>query len=205
MPIEILLVLNLAALVWLGVEVRSLRLSLRRRKVVSATSSAPPERSQPSTGAPAPQETKAPLTAAVRHKPEDEAVARKTLALARQGVAFAQCSLGKLYQRGLGLSLDLQQAVYWYQAASRQGNSEAQFLLGLCRLEGKGIEKDDHEAESLFRGSAAKGWAEAQYRLAGILSSPGRSPSDREESRLWLGKAAQQGHLEARRKLAEIK
>ena len=205
MPIEILLFLNFAALVWLGVEVRTMRISLRRRKFGPATSSAPPELSPTSPHDPGPPFPKALPTTAVRHKPEDEAVARKTLALARQGVAFAQCSLGKLYQRGLGLSQDLQQAVYWYQAASRQGNSEAQFLLGLCRLEGKGIEKDDHEAESLFRGSAAKGWAEAQYRLAGILSSPGRSPSDREESRLWLGKAAQQGHLEARRKLAEIK
>ena len=205
MQIEILLFLIFAALIWLGVEVRSLRLSLRRRQVASTNSSAPSERSPMSTHGPAPHLPKALPAAAVRHRAEDEAVARKTLALARQGVAFAQCSLGKLYQRGVGLSQDLEQAVYWYQAASQQGNSEAQFLLGLCRQEGKGVEKDDHEAESLFRGSATRGWAEAQYRLAGILSAPGRSLSDREESRLWLAKAAQQGHLDARRKLADVK
>jgi len=205
MQTEILLFLNFAALVWLGVEVRTLRMGLRRRKAAPATSSAPSELIPATTQRPAPHVPKVPPAAAVRHQAEDEAVARKTLALARQGVAFAQCSLGKLYQRGLGLTQDPEQAVYWYQAASRQGHSEAQFLLGLCRQEGRGIEKDRHEAESLFRGSAAKGWVEAQYRLAGILSSPGRSPSDREEAQLWLGKAAQQGHLGARHKLADIK
>lgn len=205
MQIEILLLLNFAALVWLGVEVRGLRLSLRRRKVLSAISSPPPNRPPMSTHGPAPHEPKALPAAAVRHRAEDEAVARKTLALARKGVAFAQCSLGKLYERGFGLSQDLGQAVYWYEAASRQGHAEAQFLLGLCRQEGKGVDKDDHEAESLFRGSATRGWAEAQYRLAGILSAPGRSLSNREESRLWLAKAAQQGHLDARRKLADVK
>lgn len=207
MRLEILSLLNLAALVWLALEVRALRTAFQRKRPKLSTAvgsvglrqdieSQPPLKE--SVALPA-KPTPIPVK---RYTSEDEAMARKTLALARKGVAFAQCSLGKLYQRGLGLPHDLGQAVYWYEAASRQGHSEAQFLLGLCRQEGKGVPLDEHEAETLLRCSAAGGWAEAQYRLAQILGVPVRSVSDREESLYWLEKAAQQGHLEARRRLA---
>lgn len=206
MKLQILAVLNLAVLVWLALEVRALRMTIRRKKaklsaaVVFADPPAEPGQ-QPSSDEPIAVPARVIPGPVKSYTLEDEAVARKTLALARKGVAFAQCSIGKLYERGFGLSQDLGQAVYWYEAASRQHHAEAQFLLGLCRQEGKGIQADEHEAEGLFRRSAAGGWAEAQYRLALILDLPVRSVSDRKESRFWLEKAAQQGHLEARRRL----
>lgn len=133
---------------------------------------------------------------------EDGRVARKIRALAGRGVSHAQCTLGKLYHRGAGVSLDLHQASYWYEAAARQGHAEAQCLLGLCRLGGIGVPPDLYEAETLFRQSAAAGWAEAQYQLACLLGCPDRKDLERAEAVLWLEKAAQQGHRQARLELA---
>lgn len=133
---------------------------------------------------------------------KDERVAREVRALAGGGASHAQCTLGKLYQNGAGVPLDLHQASYWYELATRQGHAEAQCLLGLCRLGGIGVPPDLHQAETLFRQSSAAGWAEAQYQLACLLGLPGRKDMERAEAVSWMEKAAQQGHRQARLKLA---
>jgi hypothetical protein len=133
---------------------------------------------------------------------KDERVAREVRALARGGASHAQCTLGKLYQRGSGVPFDLHQASYWYELAARQGHAEAQCLLGLCRLGGIGVPHDLYEAETLFRQSSAAGWAEAQYQLACLLGLTGRNNMERAEAVLWFEKAAQQGHRQARLELA---
>ncbi|NBS14856.1 MAG: sel1 repeat family protein [Verrucomicrobia bacterium] len=201
---EFLWVLNLAVLLWLVFEVRTLRKVLRKGVFQPFSSPVNPT-DAPMEKSPDPVEMmpEPPLPMTPISK-EDEAIARKTLSLARQGVASAQCSLGKLYQKGLGLSPDPVQAAYWYEAASRQGHAEALFLLGQCRLEGNGVGEDEHEAESLFRRSAAAGWAESQFRLSQLLAGPGRSEKELAEARRWLDKAAQQGHLGARRVWADL-
>lgn len=43
-----------------------------------------------------------------------------------KGVARAQCNLGQLHERGVGVPLDLARAVEWYQKAVDQGYSRAQ-------------------------------------------------------------------------------
>lgn len=44
---------------------------------------------------------------------------------AERGYKGAQYSLGKLYEDGLGVSMDKKKALYWYKKASNQGHSEA--------------------------------------------------------------------------------
>jgi hypothetical protein len=156
-----------------------------------------------------PQQAKLPVLWAGMEDPppgtfsgKDEGLARKVRASATGGASHAQCTLGKLYQRGAGVPLDLHQACYWYELAARQGQSEAQCLLGLCRLRGIGVPPDLYEAETLFRQSSAAGWAESQYQLACLLSLPGRKDMERAEAVLWFEKAAQQGHRQARLELA---
>ena len=49
---------------------------------------------------------------------------------AKQGEQSAQLKLGYLYENGLGISKDYNQALNWYTAAGQQGQVQAQYLLG---------------------------------------------------------------------------
>lgn len=44
---------------------------------------------------------------------------------AREGSADAQCLLGYMYERGLGVAEDMSEALKWYRKASEQGNDTA--------------------------------------------------------------------------------
>lgn len=44
---------------------------------------------------------------------------------AREGSADAQCLLGYMYERGLGVAEDMSEALKWYRKASEQGNETA--------------------------------------------------------------------------------
>jgi enhanced entry protein EnhC len=49
---------------------------------------------------------------------------------AQQGVKSAQVKLGYLYEQGIGVQQNYQQAFHWYSVAAEQGYPEAQYLLG---------------------------------------------------------------------------
>jgi TPR repeat protein len=46
----------------------------------------------------------------------------ETEVLAKEGSAGAQLSLGGMYDRGEGISKDLNKAFYWFEKAANQGN-----------------------------------------------------------------------------------
>lgn len=131
----------------------------------------------------------------------DKDLIRNTTALAKGGKAFAQCLLGKIFQNGMGVTPDKDQAIHWYEKAALQGHSEAQYLLAQCILESGGNPPGIHDVESLLRLSASGGSAEAQVELADMLTRLDRTPEDKLESWKWYEKAARQGHIKARRQL----
>ena len=54
-----------------------------------------------------------------------------------------KCDLAILYYKGLGVTRDLGQALYWFQAAAKDTNmSEAQYYLGTIYENGEGVRKD---------------------------------------------------------------
>lgn len=108
------------------------------------------------------------------HPSMDKAMFRKTTALANSGEAFAQCLLGKIYQKGAGGVPNMQKAIYWYEKASLQGHSEAQYLLARCRMKDGNRSKTKHEIEYLLRLSAASGWGPAQVELTQLPSAADR-------------------------------
>ena len=57
---------------------------------------------------------------------------------ARQGSKRSQYSLGVFYEEGIGVSRDLEKAVYWYKLASRQGYSNATKRLAMLESDGDG-------------------------------------------------------------------
>ena len=67
-------------------------------------------------------------------------------ALAEQGDAGAQFTLGLRCQFGLGVPEDNAEAVRWYRLAANQGLSWAQHSLGVMYDNGRGVPQDDTEA-----------------------------------------------------------
>jgi TPR repeat protein len=58
--------------------------------------------------------------------------------LADEGNAEAQRFVGILYDNGLAVSRDSEQAVDWFRKAASQGDSEAEYRLGMMFVHGRG-------------------------------------------------------------------
>jgi len=80
---------------------------------------------------------------------------------AERGDVKARYNLGVMYQLGLGVPQDDQEAVRWYRLAAEQGDASAQFKLGLMYGQGEGGPKDYVLAQMWLNLAAAKGMKEA--------------------------------------------
>lgn len=88
---------------------------------------------------------------------------------AQNGIAEAQCELGRLYQTGSrGVSENAQIALKWYRQAAEQGSIEAQRRLGGMYVSGIAINQNLAEAGVWFRKAAQQGDAGAQAALEAL-------------------------------------
>ena len=78
-------------------------------------------------------------------------------ALAEQGDATAQFSLGCCYGKGQGVKQDYTEAFMWYRLSAQQGNANAQANLGHLYDKGTGVSQDYAEAAKWYRLSAEQG------------------------------------------------
>ena len=62
--------------------------------------------------------------------------------LAEQGNAYAQYSLGVMYDNGQGVPQHSATALKWYKLAAKQGYAKSQYNLGLMYSEGRGVPQD---------------------------------------------------------------
>lgn len=62
------------------------------------------------------------------------------------GHADAQYCLGEIYENGLGIIQDYEEAAKWYRKAAEQGNVNAQCMLGYIYCESQGVPQDYNEA-----------------------------------------------------------
>ena len=69
--------------------------------------------------------------------------------------AYAQYSIGYLYENGLHLDQNFSKALVWYLKAAANGNVDAQYAAGKMYLEGVGVQID-HEIAITFLESAAR-------------------------------------------------
>ena len=88
------------------------------------------------------------------------------LPLAEQGNAYAQCTLGWHYEKGLGVTQDYTEAVKWHRLAAEQGFADGQCGLGELYYGGEGVPHDYAEAIKWWKLAAEQGHEEAQYNLA---------------------------------------
>ena len=86
-------------------------------------------------------------------------------ALAEQGDAGAQFTLGLRCQFGLGVPEDNAEFVRWFRLAADQGHAGAQVNLWVLYANGEGVPLDDAESVRWYRLAADQGHAGAQHYL----------------------------------------
>lgn len=62
------------------------------------------------------------------------------------GNSTAMHNLGICYEKGSGITIDLEKAVHWYQKSAKTGNSIAMNVLGSCYEEGNEVAIDLEKA-----------------------------------------------------------
>ena len=93
------------------------------------------------------------------------------LSLATQGVMVSQYNTGVNYSLGIGIHVDLEKGVFWFQEASRQGHSKAPFNLAILYAKGGKILKDLTLSETYFLLAAERGNKEAKNFMNKVYAS----------------------------------
>lgn len=114
-------------------------------------------------------------------------------AAAEQGDVAAQFGIGVLYERGLAVIQDYQQAVLWYHKAAERGNAPAQLQLGAIYYQGRGgIAPRLTEAAYWINQSAQAGYAKAKYALGCLYYEGNGLSRDYRQALSWFRQAAKQ-------------
>lgn len=125
-------------------------------------------------------------------------------ASADRGLVMAQYRMAKLYERGEGVTADLNTARQWTERAAAGGNRRAMHDLGVYFARGEGAPLDEAAAFRWFRQAAELGVADSQYNL-GVLYQQGRGvAANPGEALFWFSVAARQGDQDAAARAATI-
>lgn len=100
--------------------------------------------------------------------------------------AKAQWKLYEMFDEGIGIRQDRQEAFKWLVKLADKGDGVAQFLAGSAYLTGKGVEADSAKALEWFEKAAEQGNVSAQTSL--VLFYLEKEPSRLDEARSWAEK-----------------
>jgi hypothetical protein len=117
--------------------------------------------------------------------------------LAEAGNAQAEYNIAALYDNGLGVGQDRQQAIHWYQSSAEQGYPFAEYNLGAHYAAGEGTPQDYAQAAIWLKKAADHGVAMAQFGLARLYLEGHGVPKDFSAAQTWAAKAADRGLAEA--------
>lgn len=123
-----------------------------------------------------------------------------------KGYASAQVALGLLLaQGGAGVPEDDAEAVKWFRAAATKDNSEAQAWLGNAYEGGGGtIKADPKEGARWYQKSAQQGNTDGATWLGELYAKRNGVTKDLVLAFAWLSVAAEQGGVEASKRLAAL-
>jgi len=82
---------------------------------------------------------------------------KEFLAAAKEGHADSQFNVAVMYEQGIGIGKDEQEAFVWYGKAASQGNAAAQFNLGVLYENGRGTKIDFEKANEWYRKASVQG------------------------------------------------
>ena len=102
--------------------------------------------------------------------------------------------LASMYCYGQGVSLNYEEAAFWYYKAARQGNAIAQCNLGWMYDYRTGLCESRKMAVFWYQKAAEQGLAHAQFNLGCIYEGYSSGSTNYEEAIFWYRKAAEQGH-----------
>jgi TPR repeat protein len=118
------------------------------------------------------------------------------------GLPAAMFSLGRAYDKGLGVDRNSEVAAQWYREAADAGHGGAMASLGTMYEFGEGVPVNIAEAVKLYREAADKDDANGMTSL-GFLYAEGKGVArDLAEARRWYAKAAERGQTRAMFNLA---
>lgn len=133
------------------------------------------------------------------------------IAKAILGDSTAQFALGQLYQQGVSVPKDIQQAIKYYGQSVAQFDLRAEYNLGLLYLEGETGKPDYQQALGWLTDAAFKGSADAQYVLGQLFSKGYRDATgalviqpDLEQATAMYYLGAANRHARSQFKLAEL-
>lgn len=90
---------------------------------------------------------------------------------AQKGDADSQNSLGNMYEKGQGVTKNMELAFKWYQKAAHQGHALAQLNMGRLYLAGVSVPLDANQAAYWLDLAAAQGVREAETMLTQLKKS----------------------------------
>ena len=124
--------------------------------------------------------------------------------LAHDGDVDAQFNLGTLYENGLGVSPDAEQAARWYRAAANRRVDLARLALARLQRIGALEPEPDEDQIKLLETAARRGLAEAQFEL-GVAYDDGIGVTQNHATAAgWYHRAAEQGLTDAQYNLATL-
>ena len=106
--------------------------------------------------------------------------------------ADAQCTLGEVYERGLGVQQSYARAFELYEKASKQKFAQGQFLLANAYYLGQGVDVDYKKASEGFEKAAKQGHAKAQNSLAVMYKNGQGAGKDDSKALEWHKRAVEQ-------------
>ena len=122
-------------------------------------------------------------------------------ALASKGLDLAEFKLGRMYELGLGVKVDLNKAARLYEPATEKGNVEAMFYLARFHFNGLGgLKEDFREGLRLWYRASNLDHAPSAYALGSAMMKMGKKDLGYEQIKL----AAYLKHPEAQLEMAKI-
>jgi TPR repeat protein len=121
---------------------------------------------------------------------------------AEAGDAFAQQNLGVMFQNGINVKQDTDEAVKWYRKAADQGNVNAQVIIANIYANGLGVPKNSAEALKWYRKAAEQGNEFGQNYIGYKYRNGEGVPKDSAEAVKWYRLSAEQGNRHAQNILA---
>lgn len=123
---------------------------------------------------------------------------------AEQGNMRASSNIGFLYNNGLGVKQDYEEAATWYQAAAEHGDVRAQVYLGWLYQRGLGVAQSYTVAMAWYSRAADQGDSKAQRNIGNLYQQGLGVTQDYAKAMAWYRKAADQGNAEAERNIGSL-
>lgn len=105
--------------------------------------------------------------------------------------------VGRCYELGWGVPVDLGQAAASYRASAAGGHDWGQYNLGNLLFDGRGVPRDPARALRWYLLAAAQGHARAMNLLARCLEEGWGCERSAEEAAYWYGRSASAGYFRA--------